>query len=191
MPSIARDGIVRAKHALRTTLVGRILLRMLRPYTHVMEYNHMPTPIIWLHGDSLSPADPALVANPGAPALFVFDESFLRSAGLSFKRLLFIYECALEALAGRDGEIRRGEVIAELLDFRAARGGDAIHVSASVAPRFKSYAARLRETTALVIHQPQPLASWRGEAPRRFSAYWRKVEAEAMRPTGDGPPELR
>jgi deoxyribodipyrimidine photo-lyase len=142
----------------------------------------MSTPIIWLHGDSLSPTDPALAAHPAAPAIFVFDEIFLRSAGLSFKRLLFIYESALEALAGRDGEIRRGEVIAELLDFRAARGGDAIHVSASVAPRFAGYVARLRELAPVTIHQPQPLVGWHGEAPRRFSAFWRKVADEAMRP---------
>jgi hypothetical protein len=147
--------------------------------------------VVWLHGDSLSPTDPALVANPQAPAVFVFDELFLRSAGLSFKRLLFLYECALEALEGRDGEIRRGELLPELLDFRASRGGGTIHVTTSVAPRFKSYLARLREQAPVVVYQPQPLVSWRGEAPRRFSAYWRKVEAEALRPTGEGPAELR
>jgi hypothetical protein len=43
----------------------------------------------------------------------------------------------------------------------------------------------------VVVHPAQPLAGWRGEPPRRFSAYWRAVEAEALRPTGAGPEELR
>ena len=147
--------------------------------------------IVWLHGDSLSPTDPALLANPGAPALFVFDEPFLSRSRLSFKRLLFLYECALEAIEGRPGEIRRGEVTAQLLAFRAAHGARTIHVTASVAPRFRRVLGELREHCMVVVHEPQPLVGWRGEPPRRFSAFWRKVEQEAMRPTGDGPPELR
>jgi hypothetical protein len=147
--------------------------------------------IVWLHGDSLSPADPALRANPDAPAIFVFDEPFLRGAGLSFKRLLFLYECALEAIEGRDGEIRRGAVASELRSFAESRGASAIHVTASVAPRFRRICAELREQTRLVIHSQQPLVEWRGEPPRRFSAFWRTIEDEAFRPTGSGPDELR
>ncbi len=30
------------------------------------------------------------------------------------------------------------------------------------------------------------LLTWRGEPPRRFSAFWRRVAAEALRPTGTG-----
>jgi hypothetical protein len=146
--------------------------------------------IIWLHGDSLSPTDPALVANPDAPALFVFDERFLAEAQLSFKRLMFLYESALEALEGRPGEVRRGMVVAEILAFAAEHNAREIHVTASVAPRFRRYVAELRDTMRVVVHEPQPLVSWRGEPPRRFSAFWRKVQADALRPTGDGPPEL-
>ena len=47
----------------------------------------MSRPLVWLHGDSLSPADPALRANPGAPAIFVFDEDLLARVGLTVKRL--------------------------------------------------------------------------------------------------------
>lgn len=153
----------------------------------------MPTApaIVWLHGDSLSPHDPALVANPHAPAVFVFDEPFLQQAQLSFKRLLFIYESASEALQGRDFELRRGDVLDEVLDFMHSRAASEIHVTATVAPRFQSYLAELRKAARVTIHTPQPLVSWSGAAPRRFSQFWRKVEAEAMRPTGEGPPELR
>ncbi|NCC36275.1 MAG: hypothetical protein EOM24_30330 [Chloroflexia bacterium] len=33
----------------------------------------------------------------------------------------------------------------------------------------------------------QSLVPWRGAAPRRFSAFWRRLETEALRPTGSGP----
>lgn len=147
--------------------------------------------VVWLHGDSLSPTDPALAANPDAAAVFVFDESFLREAGLSFKRLLFLYECALEALEGRDAEIRRGDVVAELRDFCAARGSSELHVTASVSPRFKRYVEELRPSLRVVLHEAPPLVHGPDELPRRFSRFWRKVQDEALRPTGDGPPELR
>lgn len=150
----------------------------------------MPQSIIWLHGDSLSPTDPALTANPGAPALFVFDERFLADAQLSFKRLMFLYESALEALEGRPGAIRRGVVTSELLAFAAEHEAREVHVTASVAPRFRRYVAEVRDTLRVVVHEPQPLVGWRGEPPRRFSAFWRKVDADALRPTGEGPPEL-
>jgi hypothetical protein len=42
----------------------------------------------------------------------------------------------------------------------------------------------------VVLHEAPPLVRWQGETPRRFSRFWRKVEAEALRPTGSGPPEL-
>lgn len=54
--------------------------------------------IVWLHGDSLSPTDPALLANPDAPAIFVFDEPFLAAAQLSFKRLFFSTNVRLKQL---------------------------------------------------------------------------------------------
>lgn len=143
--------------------------------------------IVWLHGDSLSPTDPALLANPAAPALFVFDEQFLAGANLSFKRLMFIYESALEALAGRPHAICRGDLLVEVRQFAATHQAKTIHVTATVAPRFRRYVAALRDTHTVVIHEPQPLVAWRGEPPRRFSAFWRKVEADALRPTGNGP----
>ena len=34
--------------------------------------------ILWLHGDALGPSNPALVAHPGQPAVFVFDHELLR-----------------------------------------------------------------------------------------------------------------
>lgn len=146
--------------------------------------------LVWLHGDSLSPHDPALQANPAAPAVFVFDEDLLAASQLSFKRLQFLYECALEAIGARPGAIHRGQVVAELLAACAEHGAATIHVTTSAAPRFQRYVAELRRHLPVQEYPPPQLVGWRGEPPRRFSAFWRKVEAEAMRPTGTGPAEL-
>ena len=146
--------------------------------------------IVWLHGDSLSSQDPALQANPSAPAIFVFDEPFLAEAALSFKRLQFLFESASEALAGREGEIHRGHVVAEILAFASAHQAETVHVTASVAPRFRQLSDELREHLPLIIHEPEPFVVWRGKTPKRFSAFWRTIEEEALRPNGRGPHEL-
>ncbi|WP_448338463.1 hypothetical protein [Chloroflexus aurantiacus] len=146
--------------------------------------------IVWLHGDSLSPTDPALVANPTAPAVFVFDEPFLATAQLSFKRLFFLYECALEAIAGRVGSIRRGVVVDEVRAFAAEHHALTVHVTASVAPRFREYVAALRAGgLQVMIYEPPAFVTWRGEPPRRFSAFWRRVAAEALQ-AGNTAPSL-
>ena len=33
----------------------------------------MLNPIVWIHAEALAPTNPALLAHPGAPAVFVFD----------------------------------------------------------------------------------------------------------------------
>jgi hypothetical protein len=149
----------------------------------------MNTPAVWLHLDSLSPTDPALIANPDAAAVFVFDEPFLKEAGLTFKRLLFVYECVQEALAGRAGDIRRGEVVSEVLDFCMQHGCDELHVTETVSPRFKEHIAHLRQHILVIEHPAPSLVTWNSAAPRRFSRFWRQIEDEALRPTGSGPPE--
>ena len=37
----------------------------------------MQRPILWIHGEALGPANPALQAYPGQPAVFVFDAELL------------------------------------------------------------------------------------------------------------------
>jgi hypothetical protein len=135
--------------------------------------------IVWLHGDSLSPTDAALTANPGAPAIFVFDEPFLRRAQLSFGRLLFLYESACEALAGRPHAIVRGSVTDEIRAFAAAHGTAAVHVTTSIAPRFADHCTALRTAgLQLTLHHTPPFVHWHGPAPSSFSAFWRQVKDE-------------
>ena len=70
--------------------------------------------VVWLTAESLGAADPALAADPGRPATFVFDEPLLARLRLSGKRLVFLAETLGELAATRPLEVRRGDVAAEL-----------------------------------------------------------------------------
>ncbi|HRF95569.1 MAG TPA: hypothetical protein PLZ51_10255, partial [Aggregatilineales bacterium] len=69
--------------------------------------------IVWVHGDNLSPYNPALLEGKNAPALFVWDEKLLTEWHISLKRIVFIYECLLELPV----IIRKGDVAQELVQF--------------------------------------------------------------------------
>ncbi len=63
---------------------------------------------VWVTGESLGDADPALAAHPGLPALFVFDEPLLARLQLSGKRLVFLAECLADLASRRELEVWRG-----------------------------------------------------------------------------------
>ncbi len=151
----------------------------------------MPTPLVWLHGDSLSPLDPALQANPNAPAIFVFDEDLLGRLGLSFKRLFFMYECAEEALAAHPGggEVRRGRLPDELLACARERGCDEIHVTDTDAPLFETYRQALARDLRVERHQSTPLVHYDRRV-RRFSQMWRAIEEDALSYSDPPTPDL-
>lgn len=134
-------------------------------------------PIVWVHADCLSPKGPALLACPGAPALFVWDEELLGSLRISLKRIVFLYECLLELPV----RIRRGDVAAELLAFAAEHGADGVVTSDSPSPRFQAIRSRIAATIPVQtvpvepfvrVNQPLDLA--------RFSRYWRAVERSVL-----------
>ncbi|MFV9505602.1 MAG: hypothetical protein AB4911_13685 [Oscillochloridaceae bacterium umkhey_bin13] len=139
----------------------------------------MPTqPIIWVHADCLSPHSPALSAYPNAPALFVWDEELLANYQLSLKRIVFIYECLLELPV----TIRRGEVATELLVFASEHAADAVITVASPSPRFQAISDRLAHQLPVTALPLEPFAVAKGNPDlKRFSRYWRAVEASAMR----------
>jgi deoxyribodipyrimidine photo-lyase len=76
---------------------------------------------VWLTGESLGDADPALSAHPELPAVFVFDEPLLARLRLSSKRLVFITECLSELATRRPVEILRGDPV-DLLAGRPLAG---------------------------------------------------------------------
>ena len=69
---------------------------------------------VWLTAESLGERDPALVAWPSTPAVFVFDEPLLRRLRLSAKRLVFITETLAELAEQRPLRILLGDPLVDL-----------------------------------------------------------------------------
>ena len=133
--------------------------------------------IVWVHGDMLSPENAALQAQPGAPAIWVWDDALLATQRISLKRILFLYECLLELPV----TIQRGDVASEVLHFAQTHGAQTIVTGASPSPRFAAIRQRLEQAVPLVVLRESPFAA----APRtldlrRFSRYWRQVERSVL-----------
>jgi deoxyribodipyrimidine photo-lyase len=73
---------------------------------------------VWLTAESLGDGDPALAANPGLPAVFVFDRPLLARLGLSAKRLVFLVETLAELATRRPVEVAIGDPV-EILAGRS------------------------------------------------------------------------
>ena len=145
----------------------------------------MLKPVLWIHGEALGPANPGLVAHPGAPAVFVFDREMIAQADLSFKRLGFLYECLLELPV----TLRHGDVVEEVLAFARRHGADGVVTSAGVDPRFAGLRERIAAELPLQVLEPEPFV----ELPepldlRRFSRYWRRAEPVLWARAGAGSP---
>ena len=133
----------------------------------------LTTPIVWVHEEALGPANPALEDHPNAPALFVFDEQWIREQRISRKRLGFLYECCLELPI----TIRKGDVVSEVINFARRHGADGIVSSGAVDPRLQRIAAEIDRELPLWILDGEPFVDL-PRPPRlgRFSRYWREAE---------------
>ena len=160
-------------------------------------------PLLWVHGEALSPVHPALGAYPGAPAVFVFDTELIEGrtattgghavvggepVPLAPGRLRFLREC----LAELPLQVREGDVARELLAAATELGADGIVTSRAVDPRFRVIAARVAAELPLRILEPEPFVDLPWEGPgapdlRRFSRYWRRAEPRVWG-EGSGPP---
>ena len=133
----------------------------------------MNQPILWIHGEALGPANPALQAHPGRPALFVFDEALIREQGLSLKRLGFLYECLLELPVS----IRKGDVAEQVLVFAREHQADGVITSAAVDPHFDTIRSTIARELPVEVLEPEPFVAL--DTPtdlRRFSRYWRQAK---------------
>jgi hypothetical protein len=146
--------------------------------------------IVWLHGDHLSADNPALRRHPEAPVVFVFDEEFPAEAGFAFHRLFFLYESMLDVFASRPAgtcSLRRGKVVDEVLSFAHACGAKEVVTTDTLGGRFGRYREAIgRELPVRALTVPSLVPyddAWK--VPRRFSAWWREVERDAMRAEGD------
>jgi len=129
--------------------------------------------LVWVHGDSLSPTNPALLAYPDAPAVWVWDEELLRQWHISRKRIVFIYECLLELPV----EIRRGHVVQELTQAMHAHGAKRLVTTHSPSPRFKQIVQELSRQFTLEMLPIPPLVPPQPHLDlKRFSRYWKGIE---------------
>jgi len=130
---------------------------------------------VWLQGDSLSARDPAARKYPEAQRVFVFDRPFLEKAQLSFKRIFFLYECAVDAAQ----EIRVGETVAELREAVGEHGAERLAVTESVSPRWKEMVAELQKETEVEVVPAVDLVAVAGDyEAKRFTPFWKKFGKE-------------
>lgn len=122
---------------------------------------------VWITAESLGRSDPALVAHPDLPAVFVFDEPLLASLRLSAKRLVFLVETLSEIGAQRPVELHLGRP-AEVLSGRP--------VAVTYAP-VPGFAARARRIEPVVTHPWPWLARPANGSVASFSAWKKSAKA--------------
>ena len=133
----------------------------------------MTKPIIWVHGDCLSPYNPALKEYPNAPAIWVWDEALIEEWHLSLKRLTFIYECLLELPVA----IRRGDVAKEVLAFAQEHDANSVVTAESPSPRFDAICDEIEQTLPVEVLAVEPFFEYDGYIDlKRFSRYWKVAE---------------
>lgn len=66
---------------------------------------------VWLTAESMGDADPALLAHPDLPAVFVFDEPLLAKLRLSSKRLTFLVETVADLASRRPVDVYLGDPV--------------------------------------------------------------------------------
>ncbi|MBD2774745.1 hypothetical protein [Iningainema tapete] len=133
----------------------------------------MSQPIIWVHGDCLSPQNPALQEYPNAPAIWVWDDALIEEWQLSLKRLTFIYECLLELPV----IIRRGNVAQEVLAFAQEHNANKVITAESPSPRFDAICDEIERSVELEALEVEPFFDYDGYIDlKRFSRYWKVAE---------------
>jgi deoxyribodipyrimidine photo-lyase len=123
---------------------------------------------VWLTAECLGDRDHALAANPGLPALFVFDAPLLRRLQLSSKRLVFITERLAELATTRALDVRLGDPFDEL-------AGRALATTFAPVPK----ARRLYERLDVVELHPWPWLVRPTAGPISSFSAWRKHRGAA------------
>ncbi len=145
----------------------------------------MDCPVLWIHAEALGPANPALLAHPGRPAVFVFEPRLLEGAAgpISLKRIVFLYECLLELPV----TIRQGDGAEEVLAFAARHRADGVVTSAWVDPHLGDIATGVAAALPLQVLEPEPFVVLPQPVDlRRFSRYWRSA-GPRLRPDPPAP----
>ncbi len=118
---------------------------------------------VWLTAESLGRADPAMVANPGLPVVFVFDRPLLSGLQLSAKRLAFLVETLSELAGERPVELHVGDPVEVL-------AGRPLAATFAPVPGWRRRAAKLD----VVETHPWPWLRRPGAGPVGSFSAWRK-----------------
>lgn len=154
---------------------------MLPPDGHQPADEFALNAVVWVHGDCLRPGNPALVAAPRSPAIFVFDDELLATYGVTLKRIAFIYECLLELPV----TIRRGDVAAQVLALAQEHGAERVLTTPSPAPRFTEIGQQIDATLPLMVIPEVPFLAYDGSLDlKRFSRYWKVAQRYAYGQAG-------
>jgi len=130
---------------------------------------------VWLHGDSLSNQDPARKKYAEGPSVFVFDRPFLEKAGLSFKRIFFLYESAVEAV----DELRVGETVEEILDWAGREQLGRLAVTESPSPRWRVMVEQLKQKVEVEVVKAEEMVTVpEGYRVKRFTSFWKDLGKE-------------
>ena len=130
---------------------------------------------VWLHGDSLSKQDPARKRYPEGPSVFVFDRPFLDRARLSFKRIFFLYECAIEAA----DEMRGGDTVEEILAGAGREQLGRLAVTESPSLRWREMVERLKQKMEVEVVKAEEMVTVpEGYRVKRFTPFWKDLGKE-------------
>ena len=133
----------------------------------------MSNRIIWVHGDCLSPKNPALDEYPNTPAIWVWDDALLEEWQISLKRIAFIYECLLELPV----VIRRGDVAKEVLAFAKENNANTVVTADSPSQRFDNICDEIERSKELEVFEVDPFLEYDGFIDlKRFSRYWKVAQ---------------
>lgn len=141
----------------------------------------MDKTIAWIHADNLNPKQIALKNE--IPAIFVWDDALLAEWNISFKRIVFIYECLLELPVS----IRRGNVAEEVYQFASEYQATTILTSFSPSPQHRTIIEEIQTKQPAIdiqITKDDAFIDYDGYIDlKRFSRYWKKVQKYALKPT--------
>ncbi|AKG21684.1 DNA polymerase [Calothrix sp. 336/3] len=133
----------------------------------------MSQEIIWVHGDCLSPHNPAFEEYPDAPAIWVWDDVLIQEWQIGLKRLTFMYECLLELPV----VMRRGDVTEEIIAFAQENQAKKVITIDSPSPRFEKICDGIEKKLDLEIFEMEAFFDYDGYIDlKRFSRYWKVAE---------------
>jgi len=131
--------------------------------------------VVWVHDGMMSPTHPAIAM--GKSAFFVWDDSHIRSAGHTAKRIDF-QRSALFCDDHHTGESTLAEAV---LRLATAHGAITIVTGETSDPRLRQAIDQLKAAIDVIVVAPEPFVELTGRVDlQRFSRYWSKVEMRLM-----------